>query len=162
MRPTLVLLTLGGTLAPPSVLAIVPFSGVTPDVAMVLAVMVGLRRGPEAGCLTGFLAGLLQDLTGPGLVGVQALTKTLTGFLAGFAGYRFTVNDPLILVPGLLLLTVVEGLLRFGVLRLFHFPAALGDLMLQVILPQALLNGALGAAVLVGLAAVGALRARAG
>ena len=162
MRLTLLFLTLGGTLVQSSVMPIFGMAGVVPDVPLVVAVMVALRRGPEVGCVTGFLAGLLQDLTGPGLVGVQALTKALTGFAAGFTGRRFAVGDPLVQVPGLVLLTVLEGLLRFGVLRLFHFPTALGDLMLQVILPQALENGALGAAALFSLAAVDALRARLG
>jgi rod shape-determining protein MreD len=162
MRLTLLFLTLGGTFVQSSVMPIFGFAWVAPDVPLVLAVMIALRRGPEAGCVTGFLAGLLQDLTGPGLIGVQALTKASTGFVAGFAGLRFTVGDPLVQVPALVVLTAVEGLLRFGVLQLFHFPAALLDVMLQVILPQALLNGALGAAALFGLAAVDVWRTRLG
>jgi rod shape-determining protein MreD len=162
MRLTLLFLTLGGTLVQSSVMPILGFAGAVPDIPLVLAVMVGLRRGPEGGCVTGFLAGLLQDLTGPGLVGVQALTKAVTGFVAGFAGVRFRVGDPLVQVPGLVLLTAAEGLLRFGVLRLFHYPSALLDVIVAVVLPQALLNGAFGAAALFGLAALDAVRARVG
>jgi hypothetical protein len=72
------------------------------------------------------------------------------------------VGDPLVQVPGLLVLSAVEGLLRFGVLQLFHYPTALLDVMVEVVLPQTLLNGALGAAALFGLAAVDAVRARVG
>jgi rod shape-determining protein MreD len=162
MRPTLLFLMLGGTFVQASVMPILGFAGAVPDIPLVMAVMVALRRGPEAGCLTGFAAGLLQDLAGPGLVGIQALTKALAGFLAGFVRLRFTVSDPLVQVPSLVVLTLVEGVLRFNVLRLFDFPTALLDVMLEVILPQALLNGALGAAALFGLAAVDALRARVG
>lgn len=160
MRLTLLFLTLGGPLVQSSVMPMLGFAGVAPDIPLVVAVMVALRRGPEAGCLTGFFAGLLQDVTGPGLVGIQALTKALTGFVAGFARVRFTVGDPLVQIPGLVLLTVVEGLLRFAVMRLFHFPGELLEVILQVILPQALFNGALGALALFGLAAVDAVRAR--
>ena len=53
-------------------------------------------------------------------------------------------------VPGLVLLTIAEGLGRFVLLQLFHFPAPFGELMLHVILPQALYNGLLGALVLAG------------
>ena len=42
--------------------------GVTPDLPLILTVLVALRRGPEAGCLVGFAAGLLQDATGGGLL----------------------------------------------------------------------------------------------
>jgi hypothetical protein len=48
------------------------------------------------------------------------------------------------------------------VLRLFHYPTALVDVMVEVVLPQTLLNGALGAAALFGLAAVDAVRTRLG
>jgi hypothetical protein len=72
------------------------------------------------------------------------------------------VGDPFVQVPGLVLLTAVEGLLRFGVLRLFHYPTTLLDVMVDVVLPQALLNGAFGAAALFGLAALDAVRARVG
>jgi rod shape-determining protein MreD len=109
----------------------------------------------------GLFGGLLQDLGGGGLVGVQALTKALAGFGLGLLRDRLWVSSPLVQVPALVLLSVAEGLLRFGVLQLFHSPITLGPLLLDVILPQALYNGALGAAALSGATALEALRARA-
>jgi hypothetical protein len=55
-------------------------------------------------------------------------------------------------VPGLVLLSVFEGLARFGLLQMFHFPAPFGELMTYVVLPQALYNGFLGAALVLALA----------
>jgi uncharacterized membrane protein len=63
-------------------------------------------------------------------------------------------------VPGLVVLTVAEGLARFALLKLFRFPAPFGELMLYVVVPQALYNGFLGAALVVTLAWVESLRAR--
>jgi rod shape-determining protein MreD len=120
--------------------------GATPDLPFIMTVFWALRRGPEAGCAAGFFAGLLQDVAAGGLVGVQALTKALAGFSLGLAGGRLWVANPLVQVPGLVALTLAEGLLRFGLLQLFHYPASLGALLLDVILPQALYNGVLGAA----------------
>jgi rod shape-determining protein MreD len=120
--------------------------GVTPDLPLILTVLLALRCGPETGCLLGFVAGILQDTAGGGLLGVQALTKALAGFGMGMLVGRLWVASPLVQVPSLVLLTVVEGLLRYLILQLFHYPASLGDLMLRVILPQALYNGFLGAA----------------
>ena len=62
------------------------------------------------------------------------------GLLVG----RFWVANPLVQVPGLVLLSVAEGLARFLLLQIFHYPAAFGELMLHVILPQALYNGLIG------------------
>ena len=90
--------------------------------------------------------GLLQDVAAGGFVGVQALTKALVGFAAGLVGERLLVGNPLVQVPGLVLLTLAEGLGRYWLLQLLHYPAAFDDVMLQVVLPQALYNGFLGAA----------------
>jgi uncharacterized membrane protein len=49
---------------------------------------------------------------------------------------------------------------RYCLLQLFHFPASLGELMAQVILPQALYNGFLGAACVLVTAVAPAWRTR--
>jgi rod shape-determining protein MreD len=98
------------------------------------------------------VAGLLQDAATGGLLGVQALTKAVIGFAIGAAGGRLRVGQPLVQVPGLVILTLAEGLARFALLQLFRFPAPFGELMLYVVLPQALYNGFLGAALVLALA----------
>ena len=139
-------MTFGGSLAQWSVVPALSVGGVTPDLPLILTVLLALRRGAETGCIVGFVAGLLQDTAGGGLLGVQALTKALAGFGMGLLGGRLWVASPLVQVPSLVLLTVVEGFLRYGLLQFFHFPASFGALMVHVILPQALYNGFLGAA----------------
>lgn len=152
MRPLLYVMALGGSsLVQSSLVPAIKVGEVAPDISLVLTVLLGFRLGPEAGCLIGFSAGLLQDVSGGGLVGAQALTKALVGFGIGLLGGRFWVSSPLVQVPGLAILTLAEGLLRYGLLSLFHFPAELGALLLYVILPQTLYNGLLGAACVLGL-----------
>lgn len=158
MRLSWALMLLGGGLAHTSVAPALRIGDVAPDIPLILTVLLGLSRGPEVGCLSGFAVGLLQDVAGGGFVGAQALTKALAGFAAGLIGERLWVADPLVQVPGLVLLTFVEGLARYGLLQLFHFPAPFGELMLHVVLPQALYNGFLGAAVVLALALAEAWR----
>jgi rod shape-determining protein MreD len=158
IRLALAFLIFGGGLAQTTVVPVLRIGSVTPDIALVLTVLLGLRKGPELGCLSGFVAGLLQDVTGGGFVGAQALTKALVGFGVGLLGGRLRVSNPLVQVPGLVLLTLAEGTARYGLLQLFHFPASFSDLMLHVILPQALYNGFLGSAAVLALVWVGAQR----
>ncbi len=139
------LMTFGGTVVQSSVVPALSVAGVTPDVPLILTVLLALRRGSETGCLVGFVAGMLQDVAGGGLIGVQALTKALAGFGMGMLVGRLWVSNPLVQVPGLVLLTLAEGLLRFLLLQIFHYPASLGGLMLHVVIPQALYNGVVGA-----------------
>jgi rod shape-determining protein MreD len=157
----LILATLGGGVAQASVAQWLSVWGTAPDLPLIVTVLLALRRGPEIGCVSGFIAGLLQDISGGGLVGVQAATKAMVGFGLGSAAGRLWVSNPLVQVPGLVVLTVAEGLLRFSVLRLFHYPAPLGLVLVDAVLPQALYNGALGAAALVAAALAESVRARA-
>ena len=158
MRVSLALMLLGGGLAQGSVAPALRIGAVAPDIPLILTVLLGLRRGPEIGCLSGFAVGLFQDVAGGGFVGAQALTKALVGFAAGLIGERLWVSNPLVQVPGLVLLTLAEGLGRYWLLQLLHFPAAFGDVMLHVVVPQALYNGFLGAAGVLALSVLEAYR----
>jgi rod shape-determining protein MreD len=160
MRGLALLAVFGGGVAQATLTPMLQVAGVTPDVPLIVVVLLALRRGPEFGCAAGFLAGLLQDAAGGGLLGVQALTKALIGFGIGAAGSRLSVTQPLVQVPGLVVLSLAEGLARYGVLQLFRFPVPLGELMFYVVLPQALYNGFLGAALVQALAGYDAARAR--
>ncbi len=161
MRAALALTIFGGGLAQATLGSALRIADVPPDIPLIVVVLLALRRGPEFGCAAGFAAGLLQDAAGGGLIGVQALTKSLIGFGIGAAGHRLRVTQPLVQVPGLVLLSVVEGLVRFALLTLFHFPAPFGQLMMYVVLPQALYNGFLAAALVFALAWAESVRDRA-
>lgn len=158
MRALLALTVFGGGVAQATLAPALRIGDVAPDLPLIVVVLLALRRGPEFGCLAGFAAGLLQDATGGGLLGTQALTKAVVGFAIGALGGRLRVTQPLVQVPGLALLTIVEGLARFALLKLFHFPVPFGELMLYVVLPQALYNGFLGAALVVALSWVDVYR----
>jgi rod shape-determining protein MreD len=152
MRTFLALAVLGGGVAHATVGPALRIADVAPDIPLIVVVLLALRRGPEFGCGAGFLAGLLQDAATGGLLGVQALTKAIIGFAIGAVGGRLAVSQPLVQVPGLVLLSVLEGVARYALLQLFHFPAPFGELMTYVVLPQALYNGFLGAALVLALA----------
>jgi rod shape-determining protein MreD len=159
---TLFILTVfGGGLAHATVAPALRIANVAPDIPLIMVVLLALRRGPEFGCAAGFVAGLLQDVAAGGLIGVQALTKALVGFGLGAAGGRLRVTQPLVQIPGLVLLTLAEGVARFTLLQLFRFPAPFGELMTFVILPQALYNGFIGAALVFALAWTDTLKERA-
>lgn len=152
MKGWLALTVFGGGVAQATVAPALRIGDVAPDIPLIVVVLLALRRGPEFGALAGFAAGLFQDVAGGGLVGAQALTKAILGFALGAVGARVAVTQPLVQVPGLVLLSGAEGVARFAVLKLFHFPAPFGELMTYVVLPQALYNGFLGAALVLALA----------
>jgi rod shape-determining protein MreD len=160
VRTALALTIFGGGVAQAALGGTLRIGDVTPDIPLVMVVLFALRRGPEFGCAAGFAAGLVQDSASGGLIGVQALTKALIGFGIGLAGPRLRVTQPLVQVPGLVLLSLAEGLVRFALLKLFHFPAPFGQLMTYVVVPQALYNGFVAAALVFALAWAETVRGR--
>jgi rod shape-determining protein MreD len=160
MRTFLAVAVLSGGVAHASLGPALRIADVAPDIPLIVVVMLALRRGPEFGCGAGFVAGLLQDAATGGLLGVQALTKSVIGFAIGALGGRLRVSQPLVQVPGLVVLSLVEGVARFALLQLFHFPASFGELMTYVVLPQAIYNGFLGAALVLALAWAESVRNR--
>ena len=161
MRTLLALTVFGGGLAQATLAPALRIADVSPDIPLIVVVLLALRRGPEFGCAAGFIAGLLQDVAAGGLIGVQALTKALVGFGLGTAGGRLRVTQPLVQVPGLVVLTMAEAVVRFALLQLFRFPAPFGEMMVYVALPQAVYNGFLGAALVFALAWSNVLKERA-
>jgi rod shape-determining protein MreD len=161
VRAWVALTVFGGGVAQATVAPALRIGDVLPDLPLIVVALLALRRGPEFGCVAGFAAGLLQDAASGGLIGVQAFTKALAGFAVGALGSELRVTQPLVQVPALALLTVAEGLLRFGLLKLFHFGVPFGELMLYVVVPQALYNGFLGAALVLALTWAETFRRRA-
>src|SRR2546427_10530031 len=123
MRGVLMLTVAGGSVAHATLTPLVSVGGVTPDLPLIMVILLALRRGPEFGCLTGFVTGLLQDAAGGGLIGVQAMTKAVIGFGIGVARGRRRVSQPLGQVPGPVVLPSAGGPPRLASLQGFCFPA---------------------------------------
>jgi rod shape-determining protein MreD len=67
---------------------------VTPDLLVVLTVFIALREGQFTGVIAGFLLGIMFDLISSDIVGTNALSKMLAGFIAGyFFDAKLSVQD---------------------------------------------------------------------
>jgi rod shape-determining protein MreD len=160
MRAMVAVIIFGGGVAQTTLAPTLRVGGMAPDLPLIVVILLALRKGPELGCLAGFAAGLLQDFAAGGFLGAQALTKAMVGFFVGVVAGRLWVQNPLVQIPGLVSLSVAEGFVRFALLQLFHFPAPFADLMLYVVLPQALYNGVVGAAIVLAVGWLEGLRGR--
>ena len=61
---------------------------VEPDFPLLIVVYLAIYKGPIRGSTVGFLVGIIQDLFNPSLLGLNALTKTLSGYVFGIAGAK--------------------------------------------------------------------------
>jgi rod shape-determining protein MreD len=57
---------------------------ITPDIVLIGLVFISIRKGKIAGSAGGFAAGLIIDFLSFSFLGLMALSKTASGFLAGF------------------------------------------------------------------------------
>lgn len=77
--------------------------GLVPDLTLIVVVSYGLLKGPWYGSILGLAGGLVSDLlAGGSIVGVGALARMATGFLAGLL--EKTIFKDNLLVPFLSLL----------------------------------------------------------
>jgi rod shape-determining protein MreD len=68
---------------------------VAPDFIILMVAYFALYRGTTRGAVFGFVIGFLQDLANPGLLGLNALTKSMLGFAVGKVGSKtFPENAP--------------------------------------------------------------------
>ncbi|MFH1238670.1 MAG: rod shape-determining protein MreD [bacterium] len=55
--------------------------GVKPDLLLIVVIYLALNKGALTGEISGFIAGFLQDVFSGGLIGLNALVKTIIGNL---------------------------------------------------------------------------------
>ncbi|MFQ6114308.1 MAG: rod shape-determining protein MreD [bacterium] len=91
---------------------------ITPDLILVMVIIIAIQKGRVWGVVAGCLAGLIFDLFGAGLVGLSSLTKTVAGYTAGFLGSE-RIERRLSVVVGLLFLSIlIHDLLYFSILSI--------------------------------------------
>jgi rod shape-determining protein MreD len=67
---------------------------ITPDLLVILTVFIAVREGQFAGEIAGFLLGLMFDLISSDIIGTNALSKMLAGFIAGyFFNQQLSIQD---------------------------------------------------------------------
>ena len=93
--------------------------GVRPDLALIVLVFVSMRRGSMVGQVSGFAAGIFEDLMNVSPLGFHSLMRTLIGYLYGiFAGNVFI--DPFLMPMVLTVIaTVLKGLLSGVISAIF-------------------------------------------
>ncbi|MBW6469141.1 MAG: rod shape-determining protein MreD [Anaerosomatales bacterium] len=126
--------------------ALVPYiaiAGVMPNALLLAAVTIALVKGPRAGMLSGFVAGILFDLLGTGPIGAGAFVFCLVGFISGSV-QESTFSDgwvvPLVIV--FVASATAEATYAVGLAVLGEGGFSMGSAF-RLVLPAALYNSAL-------------------
>ena len=104
------------------------------DLVLVAVVSVGLLAGRVTGLMAGTIAGLAQDALAGGVLGIDGLSKSLAGFLAGIVGTQFIVAQSLprfVVFFGGAVLNAVVFMGLYVVLGLRHYDHPFASLGVQ-------------------------------
>lgn len=90
-------------------------AGVKPDIILVMAVCIGVVRGPRQGMIAGLALGLLEDLYLGRFIGMNAICKGSAGFIVGWFTLGAFSENLLVPIISTFLGTIFNGLLYFGI-----------------------------------------------
>jgi len=90
-------------------------AGITPDLPLIATVLIAHGRGPSTGTVVGFLIGLGQDLANPTRLGLNALTKSVTGWGLGNLRERFDASTAPACAAILFVATLAHDLLYLAI-----------------------------------------------
>ena len=114
-----------------SVLHFFTIGGVKPDLILIIVVYLGLMKGSDVGCVSGFLFGLVEDAYSGMYFGTNALAKTVLGFLCGMTGKRLYTQS---LFAHMLCVVIGTGIHAMIILSVHGFGAHWQKLLLYEIL----------------------------
>ena len=118
--------------------------GLKPDLIMVVVVVFSLLKGEKEGTISGFASGLLQDIFSTGLLGINALAKTVIGFTCGILKEKIFHEHILFMIPVITFIaSFMQSILIFLRLRAFGIEYNLAWSLKQVALPEALYSSLL-------------------
>jgi rod shape-determining protein MreD len=99
---------------------------IAPDFLVLIVAFFALYRRAVQGSVFGFFIGLLQDLSNPAFLGLNALTKAILGYTVGKAGSKTFPENSLFLFILFLLVSFGHD---FVYLVIYHWPDLGGALV---------------------------------
>jgi rod shape-determining protein MreD len=118
--------------------------GLKPDLIMVVVVVFSLLKGAKEGTVSGFASGLLQDIFSAGLLGINALAKTVIGFTCGIVKEKIFYEHILFIIPVITFIaSFMQSIIMLLLLRAFGTEYNLAWSLKQVALPEALYSSLL-------------------
>ncbi|MBU8870509.1 MAG: rod shape-determining protein MreD [Gemmatimonadales bacterium] len=134
---------LGDTILGPAI----AIKGIAPDFSVVALVILALAAGPRPATVGGFLIGLVQDLSSPSSLGLQAFCKCTLGYGLGSLRGRLVYGMPVVEFFMLVLAVLAHDLVFLLIQARFGPESFLGTFFLRSA-PVALYTGIVGLPIL--------------
>ena len=118
-------------------------AGVKPDIVLIIVIVYGLIKGPKAGAILGFFAGLLLDLTLGSFIGLNALVKMVTGYLVGFGETNVFKENLIIPILAVFTASLFNEFLLYLLHTAFGYQGDFFSVISRNIFPVAIYNSVL-------------------
>ncbi|QJW45283.1 rod shape-determining protein MreD [bacterium BFN5] len=122
------------------VMPLLTFHGVKPDLLLIVVVSSSLLLGKDQGVSIGFFSGLLQDLVGGNIFGLNTLSKLITGYLFGMAERKVFKEHILLPVLAMAVATICNSAISFMLLFLLGYKIELMSAIINTVLPLLMYN----------------------
>jgi len=122
---------------------LIAIRGVAPDFSIIALVVLALAAGAGPATVGGFTIGLIQDLSNPSLLGLQALCKSGLGYALGTLRGRLVYGVPLVEGTVVAVSVFVHDFLFLAVQSSFADEQFLMPLLTHTI-PVAIYSGLMG------------------
>lgn len=123
-----------------TVMPLLAFHGVQPDLLLIVVVSSSLLLGKDQGVSIGFFSGLLQDLVGGNIFGLNTLSKLITGYLFGMAERKVFKEHILLPVLAMAVATICNSAISFILLFLLGYKIELMSAVINTVLPLLMYN----------------------
>jgi rod shape-determining protein MreD len=122
----------------------ISFFDVTPNLTVVLAFYVGIRKGEVKGLFFGSLIGIIEDSLSGAFLGPNLLGKGLVGYLSSPMYTRFFIWTPLLGIISISALTILDSSVVLISRSIFDkIPVSFGAAFFAIFI-QSLLNAPFG------------------
>jgi rod shape-determining protein MreD len=123
-----------------SLLPLVAYNGISPDLLLLLVVSLGFLQGRRLGVFIGFLVGLLQDLVTGSFFGVNIFSKMLLGYASGVFSNRVFKEQAFLPLFASILASMINYFVILLIMVLLGYRFNLAAHLQSVLLPMVWYN----------------------
>ncbi len=105
-----------------TVLNVVSISGVKPDIALMVIIFLGFRKGSIPGQVAGFFTGLFEDFMSLSPPGFNSLVKATIGYCYGLLVGGFIIDAIVIPILFLAVGTLIKAVMSWLLVLIFSLP----------------------------------------
>ena len=128
------------------------FDAIKPDLILIVVICLSFISGTEEGVITGFAGGMLKDIFSVHLLGINALSKTLIGFIAGTIREKIFYQHLMWLVAIFtFIFTFMNNLIIYLLLNALYSNYDFTVILKGFILTQAIINTILAPFIFIGI-----------